>query len=47
MAGALLFYTVFLTAIHLPLTANTRLRSPLFDPLFASLAAGGFVFHSR
>jgi hypothetical protein len=41
IARVVLFYTVLLTTIHLPLTMNTRLRSPLFDPLLASLSAGG------
>ena len=40
IADALLFYALVLTALHLPLTMNTRLRSPLFDPLLASLAGG-------
>jgi len=43
IARVLFFYTALLTAIHLPLTMNTRLRSPLFDPLLASLSAGGLV----
>jgi hypothetical protein len=43
MAQAVFFYAVLLTAIHLPLTMNTRLRSPLFDPLLASLSAGAVV----
>jgi len=41
VAYALLFYAVVVTALHLPLTMNTRLRSPLFDPLLASLAGCG------
>jgi hypothetical protein len=43
IARVVLFYAVLLTAIHLPLTMNTRLRSPLFDPLLASLSAGGLL----
>jgi hypothetical protein len=43
IAHLLLFYAIVLTALHLPLTMNTRLRSPLFDPLLASLGAGSLV----
>jgi hypothetical protein len=43
IAHVLLFYAIVLTALHLPLTMNTRLRSPLFDPLLASLGAGGVM----
>lgn len=38
MAKSLLLYALLLTAFHLPLTMNTRLRVPLFDPLAATLA---------
>ena len=38
MAKSLFLYAVLLTAFHLPLTMNTRLRVPLFDPLVATLA---------
>src|SRR6202171_1012087 len=41
VAYALLFYAVIVTALHVPLTMNTRLRSPLFDPTLASLAGCG------
>ena len=34
-------YAVLITILHLPLTMNTRLRSPLLDPLVAALAAVG------
>ena len=37
------FYAIVLTAMHLPLTMNTRLRSPLFDPVLVSLAGGGWL----
>ena len=41
-AAWVIFGTAFLmTALHLPLSMNTRLRSPLFDPLLASLSAVG------
>ncbi len=43
VAYALLFYAVIVTALHVPLTMNTRLRSPLFDPMLASLAGCGSV----
>ena len=43
IARVLFFYAVLLTAIHLPLTMNTRLRSPVFDPLLASLSTGGLT----
>jgi len=43
IARVLFFYAALLTVIHLPLTMNTRLRSPLFDPLLASLSAGGLL----
>lgn len=38
MAKSLMLYAAVLTAFHLPLTMNTRLRVPLFDPLLATLA---------
>ncbi len=41
VARALLFYAILETALHLPLTMNTRLRSPLMDPVLCSLAGGG------
>ena len=41
VAYALLFYAVIVTALHVPLTMNTRLRAPLFDPMLASLAGCG------
>jgi hypothetical protein len=37
VAKSLVIYAVLLTAFHLPLTMNTRLRVPLFDPLVATL----------
>jgi hypothetical protein len=43
IAYALLFYALVLTALHVPLTMNTRLRSPLIDPLLAALAGGGWL----
>ena len=39
----LLFYAIVLTVMQLPLTMNTRLRSPLFDPVLVSLAGGGWL----
>jgi hypothetical protein len=41
VAYALLLYAVVVTALHVPLTMNTRLRAPLFDPMLASLAGCG------
>jgi 4-amino-4-deoxy-L-arabinose transferase-like glycosyltransferase len=38
MAKSLILYAAVLTAFHLPVTMNTRLRVPLFDPLLATLA---------
>jgi 4-amino-4-deoxy-L-arabinose transferase-like glycosyltransferase len=35
------FYLLFITLAHLPFVMNTRLRIPFFDPLLATLAAGG------
>jgi hypothetical protein len=43
VAYALLLYAVVVTALHIPLTMNTRLRSPLFDPMLASLAGCGLL----
>ena len=45
MAHVIVFYAAALTIFHLPLTMNTRLRVPLFDPLLCSLAAGGAYNH--
>ena len=38
VAKSLILYAAVLTAFHLPVTMNTRLRVPLFDPLLATLA---------
>lgn len=46
MAKSLILYAAVLTAFHLPLTMNTRLRVPLFDPLLATLA-GCSIHRSR
>jgi hypothetical protein len=43
MAAVLLLMVVFVTLLHVPLTMNTRLRSPLFDPMLVSLAGGGWL----
>jgi hypothetical protein len=43
IADALLFYAIAVTILHLPVVMNTRLRSPLIDPLLAVLAGGGFL----
>lgn len=40
MAAVFLAYAVAMTALHLPLTMNTRLRVPLFEPLLAAAAGG-------
>jgi hypothetical protein len=40
-AWLLLAFAVLITALHLPLTMNTRLRVPFFDPLIVALAAVG------
>lgn len=41
MAWLLLAFVVSITALHLPLTMNTRLRVPFFEPLVVTLAAVG------
>ena len=43
LAYCILLYTLVLTAAHLPLTMNTRLRAPLFDPLLGTLAGCAVV----
>lgn len=40
ISNALLLYCIAATLLHLPVTMNTRLRSPLIDPLICVLAAG-------
>jgi 4-amino-4-deoxy-L-arabinose transferase-like glycosyltransferase len=39
IASLFLLYCLFATILHLPFTMNTRLRSPLIDPLLCVLAA--------
>jgi 4-amino-4-deoxy-L-arabinose transferase-like glycosyltransferase len=39
LARSLILYALLLTIFHLPLTMNTRLRVPLFEPLICTLAA--------
>jgi len=39
IAALFLLYAVFSTILHLPFTMNTRLRSPLIEPLLCVLAA--------
>jgi hypothetical protein len=39
IANLFLLYAVFATLLHLPFTMNTRLRSPLIEPLLCILAA--------
>ena len=39
VAHLFLLYCLFATVLHLPFTMNTRLRSPLIDPLLCVLAA--------
>lgn len=39
LTNVLLVYCLFATLLHLPVTMNTRLRSPLIDPLICVLAA--------
>jgi 4-amino-4-deoxy-L-arabinose transferase-like glycosyltransferase len=39
LAWLFLLYAVFATALHLPFTMNTRLRSPLLEPFLCILAA--------
>ncbi|MGH9575611.1 MAG: hypothetical protein ACRD40_19040 [Candidatus Acidiferrales bacterium] len=39
IANVLLLYCILATLLHLPATMNTRLRSPLIDPLVCILAA--------
>lgn len=43
IAVVLLLFLVFVSLLHVPLTMNTRLRSPLFDPMLVSLASGGWL----
>jgi hypothetical protein len=43
IAVVLLALAIFVTVLHIPLTMNTRLRSPLFDPMLVSLAGGGYL----
>ena len=39
IANLFLLYALFSTILHLPFTMNTRLRSPLIEPLLCVLAA--------
>ncbi len=39
MAWLVFGFVIFMTALHLPVTMNTRLRVPFFDALIVSLAA--------
>jgi len=43
IAQLFFLYAVLGTVMHLPFTMNTRLRSPLMDPLICMLAPGGIV----
>lgn len=43
IADLFLLYAVFATLLHLPFTMNTRLRSPLLEPLLCILAAIAIV----
>lgn len=43
LARALLFYTIALTALHLPFPMLTRLRLPLMDPLIIILSGAALI----
>ncbi len=47
IAQVLLFYAIFVTVLHIPLVMNTRLRSPLLDPLLVALAGGAWLSKRR
>jgi 4-amino-4-deoxy-L-arabinose transferase-like glycosyltransferase len=42
IAAVLLGYAVLVTLLHTPFVMNSRIRTPLVDPLIAVLAGGGF-----
>jgi len=47
-AALLLGYAVLMTMLHTPFVMNTRIRSPMIDPLIAILAGGSWlVFRAR
>ncbi len=43
VAAMLLIYAAGFTLLHLPLVMNTRLRIPLLEPLFVTLAGAGWM----
>ena len=43
VAALLLGYAVLMTVLHIPFLMNTRIRSPLIDPLLAVLVGGGIT----
>jgi hypothetical protein len=43
VAALLLGYAVLMTLVHIPFLMNTRIRSPLIDPLLAALAGGALA----
>jgi len=49
IAAVLLGYAILLTLLHTPFVMNSRIRTPLVDPLIAVLAGGGFgmLFNTR
>jgi hypothetical protein len=43
VAALLLGYTVLMMVLHIPFLMNTRIRSPLVDPLLAALVGGSMT----
>ena len=43
LAKLLAYYSLLMTTAHILFAMNTRLRTPLFEPLLAVLAGGGWV----
>lgn len=43
VAALLLGYAVLMTVLHIPFLMNTRIRSPLVDPILAVLAGGAMA----
>jgi len=43
VAALLLGYAALMTVLHIPFLMNTRIRSPLVDPLLAPLVGGGWL----
>jgi 4-amino-4-deoxy-L-arabinose transferase-like glycosyltransferase len=43
IARLLFAYVILMTVVHTPFVMNSRIRTPLIDPLIAILAGGGFI----